>query len=300
MALEFFEDAREALPVVAPLLADDPVQGTVYATTIARAAASLAAGERPARHPQWWVAVRDDASGRVVGAGMRSAPFTPYPLYLMTMPEGEARALARALVERGEPVRHANGALPAVTAYAREHARLCGGSVRIVEHIRLFELRELREPGPVPGELRVAGAADLPLVLEWFDAFTGDAAQQSGASAEHGNTPEEEVEAKVGRGLVQLWEAGGRPVCLVGRTEPQFGVVRVGPVYTPGELRGRGYASAATAAVSAQILTAGDRACLFTNQANPVSNRIYQRLGYRPVVDMANVVVDPPETPRPS
>jgi predicted GNAT family acetyltransferase len=33
--------------------------------------------------------------------------------------------------------------------------------------------------------------------------------------------------------------------------------------------------------------------CLFTDQANPTSNSIYLRLGYRPVVDMANLAVEP-------
>jgi predicted GNAT family acetyltransferase len=65
----------------------------------------------------------------------------------------------------------------------------------------------------------------------------------------------------------------------------------VGPVYTPPEHRGRGYASAAVAEVSRQILAAGDRACLFTDQANPTSNRIYESLGYRPVGDMVNLLV---------
>ena len=32
--------------------------------------------------------------------------------------------------------------------------------------------------------------------------------------------------------------------------------------------------------------------CLFTDQANPTSNKIYEALGYRPVVDMAHFVVE--------
>jgi GNAT superfamily N-acetyltransferase len=63
-------------------------------------------------------------------------------------------------------------------------------------------------------------------------------------------------------------------------------MVRVGPVYTPPELRGHGYASAVTAAVSRQALDAGAaQVLLFTDLANPVSNAIYQRIGYRPVED---------------
>ena len=52
--------------------------------------------------------------------------------------------------------------------------------------------------------------------------------------------------------------------------------------------------SAAVAEVSRRIVADGARACLFTDQANPTSNRIYQALGYRPVVDMANLLVASP------
>ncbi len=63
--------------------------------------------------------------------------------------------------------------------------------------------------------------------------------------------------------------------------------MRVGPVYTPPELRGRGYASAITAAATQRILASGRRFCfLYTDLANPTSNSIYQQIGYRPVTDI--------------
>jgi predicted GNAT family acetyltransferase len=59
------------------------------------------------------------------------------------------------------------------------------------------------------------------------------------------------------------------------------------PVYTPPALRGRGYASALVAAVSQAQLDAGRRFCfLFTDLANPTSNRIYQDIGYEAVCDV--------------
>jgi predicted GNAT family acetyltransferase len=69
-------------------------------------------------------------------------------------------------------------------------------------------------------------------------------------------------------------------------------VCRIGPVYTPREHRGRGYAGATVAAASRALVDEGAQVCLFTDQANPVSNALYERLGYRPLVDMANLVVD--------
>jgi predicted GNAT family acetyltransferase len=75
---------------------------------------------------------------------------------------------------------------------------------------------------------------------------------------------------------------------------PASGVVRVGPVYTPPEQRGRGYGTAATAAATAGILSAGAQPCLFTDLSNPTSNSIYQRIGYRAVTDCVELAFEQP------
>jgi predicted GNAT family acetyltransferase len=54
-------------------------------------------------------------------------------------------------------------------------------------------------------------------------------------------------------------------------------------VYTPPDQRGRGFAAALVGQVSADARAAGARDCLlYTQLTNPVSNKIYQRLGYEP------------------
>ncbi len=62
--------------------------------------------------------------------------------------------------------------------------------------------------------------------------------------------------------------------------------IRVGLVYTPPALRGRGYASACVAATSDRALASGRRFCtLYTDLANPTSNGVYRRIGYRRIGD---------------
>lgn len=78
---------------------------------------------------------------------------------------------------------------------------------------------------------------------------------------------------------------------LTGVSPPSFGVARVGPVYTPPAQRAHGWASNAVAEISRRIQAEGGRVCLFTDQANPTSNKIYAALGYKPVADMANLVI---------
>jgi predicted GNAT family acetyltransferase len=74
---------------------------------------------------------------------------------------------------------------------------------------------------------------------------------------------------------------------MVGYSGPTPNGIRIAPVYTPPELRGGGYASACTAETTRRLLKDGRRFCfLYTDLANPTSNSIYQRIGYRPVCDV--------------
>jgi predicted GNAT family acetyltransferase len=212
------------------------------------------------------------------------------------MSDQAADSLARALCERGERVVSANGALPATRRFLEEMARLTGGHVEVAQHTRLFELGELAPARPVPGRLRLATLDEVDLVLAWFEAFMADADEQAGRVRGASNPAEvpdrEGIERRIERGRTWLWEdEAGSPVHLTAANAPGFGVCRIGPVYTPPAERGRGWASAAVAEVSRLVLEEGNRACLFTDQANPTSNGIYQALGYRPVVDMANLVI---------
>ena len=62
--------------------------------------------------------------------------------------------------------------------------------------------------------------------------------------------------------------------------------MRVGPVYTPPEDRGHGWASALVAEGTQWLLDEGrEWVCLYTDLSNPTSNRIYQAIGYEPVLD---------------
>lgn len=295
--LEFLRDPAEFLALAGDRLAEQPVVSTVVATIARRVIGELANGRVPPEE-DWWLVVRDNA-GKVTGAGMRTAPFDPRPLFLLPMPETAAVQLARELHARGEVVSAANGALPAVEAFAQETARLTGGSVVVAQHTRLFELGELVEPAPAPGSLRRADESDLALAVEWFSTFMDDADEQAGrlpGTSAHETPGPDDVRRRIEQGCVWFWvDDAGERVHLTAANPPSLGVARIGPVFTPKEQRGRGYASAAVAQVSRQIRDSGSRACLFTDQANPTSNRIYQAIGYVPVVDMVNLLVLRPQ-----
>jgi predicted GNAT family acetyltransferase len=91
-------------------------------------------------------------------------------------------------------------------------------------------------------------------------------------------------------GGITLWEDGGRPVSMASVTSQVAGVCRVGSVYTPPRYRHRGYGGAVTTAASRRALDRGAAAMvLYADLANPTSNALYQRIGYRPVCDRVAV-----------
>ena len=291
--LDFLDDPSDFLAVAGGWLAAEPVISTVVSTVAERAVRDRASGVDAHPHAPHWYAVARDEGGQVSGIAMRTATAPPYPLFVLEMDSDHARELARHCYERGE-IAPANGTLPAAREFCDELARLAGGRVEVREHTRLFELRDLVPPAVFPpGELRPASPDEVDLAYAWFNVFHAEAAEQAGKVDAHSQVEEfsrDDMVRRIEGGRVWLWDdpAAGGVVHLTGASPPAFGVSRIGPVYTPKEHRGRGYASAAVAEVSRLILESGARACLFTDQANPTSNKIYEALGYRAVVDMAN------------
>lgn len=291
--LDLLTDAGEFLAVAGGHLAADPVISTVVATQATRQQAS----GKPSAADAWWLVVREGDA--VVGAGMCQPPPGRRSAYLLPMPDRAASLLAEAVREwevagGHPPLDGVNGALPSVEQFGERWAALTGSRVTPDVHTRLFELAELVPPRPAVGELRAPQESEIDLVIDWLDEFHHDSEEQGGRVPEAlpRATPEE-VSARIAAGRVWLWVVDGVPVHLTGHNLPSFGVARVGPVYTPREHRGHGYAASAVAVVSHRLLDEGARVCLFTDQANPVSNPLYERLGYRPVVDMLNLRFDP-------
>jgi predicted GNAT family acetyltransferase len=300
--LEFFTTPQPFLDAAGDLLAADPVLGSVIASVTQRTARELADGhdswaEVGAPFERWWVVVRDPA-GAVVSAAMRTAPFPPHPTFSMPMSDAAARAVAAALHERGELLGGANGALPGAEVLARATAELAGGEVVTDKATRLWEATAVEVPPAPEGRLRLATEDDADLVLSWFEEFHAEADEQAGrepdpTSGEHNTL--DSVLVRIREGVEWLWELpDGTVAHLTGAGLPAYGVSRIGPVFTPKQHRGRGIASYVVGELTRRGLEAGHRMCLFTDVANPTSNKIYAALGYEPTVDMAEHLVRVP------
>jgi GNAT superfamily N-acetyltransferase len=229
----------------------------------------------PSVYASYLLLAAEDA-GAIRGLAIRTAPFG----VVVARPDTDEAlvALADAAVELVPDAPGVVGARPEADAFAARWIERRGGSLAIENRQGLFELTAVRERGDARGAMRAATDRDVTLLLEWTDAFTDEAVPGHPADLE---TRHRQIERIHASGGFRLWEVEGRVVSLTGvHQAPPVGA-RIGPVYTPPDERGRGYATALVAAASAEQLAAGRRACfLATDLANPTSNAIYRRIGY--------------------
>lgn len=247
-------------------LAAEPILHNVVCTVTQRAAEAPAAP----RDARWFLL---EEGGHPVGAAMLTPPF---PLGLTPMAGRPLTVLADALADRLPDLSGVSGPGDVAARFAERWRERTGADVEPAMVQLMYRLDEVIPPPPVDGRLRPAETGDRHLLYEWFAAFCHEAGGVAG------DIPAA-VDRRVAAQGLYLWEHGA-PLCMAGVTPAVAGVVRVGPVYTPPGQRRRGYATSCVAAVSRHALDTGATACmLYTDAANPTSNAIYRRIGYRQV-----------------
>jgi uncharacterized protein len=273
------EDARAFLDVAGPLLLEDEARNNL----ILGVTGTLI--EDPDRYAakRFWV-VADDGE-ETVAAAMQTPP------YNLLLAPARSDAALEALVEAidgdlpGVVASH-----PEVDAFVRLWSRSHAVEPRVLRNQGLFALEVVQALPHAPGARRQATKDDYTLVMDWVTAFGDEVLEENDPGRTEARTFVEQRLGGHGTGGIELWEDAGEVVSLSGWGGPTPNGIRIGPVYTPPELRGRGYATSLVAELSQALLDAGRRFCfLYTDLANPTSNAIYERIGYVKVAEAAMV-----------
>jgi predicted GNAT family acetyltransferase len=235
----------------------------------------------PAAPPYLGAVVDGD---RIVAAGIMTPPWN---IVLSCVDNPEAlTALAADLDDAGVAVPGTTSAVDSAREFARIWCAAHDLTSRLVMAERIYRLERVIPPPGIAGNARIATEADRDLLIAWVDAFIAEALGP--------RSPEEasvlvDRSFRTGSRTWYLWE-DGRPVSVAAAGGPTPNGIRIGPVYTPPELRRHGYASAVTAHASQTELDKGRRFIfLFTNLANETANKIYRQIGYETVIDVDQI-----------
>ena len=235
-----------------------------------------------------WVASEEDD---VTGVALRTHPFN------LVLAQPSSDAALDALVDRLLQERQT---LPGVVAAIPELEAFVGAwtSANDLDATRLFRhgVYELRDVLPVPaapGRPRPVTPEDRDLVIPWVVAFAEEVLPEDDAAERQIRFVESRLAATDEAGM-WFWEDGGQPVSVSGYGGATPNGMRIGPVYTPPDLRGRGYATTLVSEQSRWLLGTGRSLCfLYTDLDNPTSNALYRRIGYRMIAEAGEVRFDP-------
>ncbi|HEX3689803.1 MAG TPA: hypothetical protein VHV28_08900 [Solirubrobacteraceae bacterium] len=166
----------------------------------------------------------------------------PWPMLCTPVDPGDASALADLWLEHDPELPGVNAELGTARAIAGAWTSRSGGSDRCRTAMAMHSLTTVvNPPRPGPGELVTATEADRDLALSWWDDFVTESRVIDAGPESRVAT----VDFRIGAGHLFLWRDDGRPVSMVSTNPPVAGVV------------------------------------LYTDLANPTSNRIYADVGYR-------------------
>jgi predicted GNAT family acetyltransferase len=196
--------------------------------------------------------------------------------------EDAAEPLARAVAEDAPGLPGVMGNRPAVDRFADTWTGATGRAGRVVARLTDYALERVRPVPRAAGSARPARREDRRQVVTWMQDFAEEAPSQ-----------DELVAAELKRFLggrleapdagYRLWVGPSGPVCLTGFMGPTGTGIRVGPVYTPPEHRGHGYAKSLLADVGEELLGRGYAACyLASDVENAPANALYEAVGYEP------------------
>ncbi len=217
----------------------------------------------------------------------------PHRLNLAHTGTGEAGvdALVRHLVEARIAVSGVVGEKCLAERFAARWSWATGQTQQTRGHgavQNLYEISRVSAPANVAGAMRAAHASERDLIFAWEMAFAVDAGLP--AAEREPDYIARFVDDGLADQTFHVWEVQGVPVATA-RLRPVAGLgARVSGVYTPDDMRGRGYASALTAALSGKVLAGGLWCCLFADGDNPLTNRIYQRIGFVKLATFADMV----------
>jgi uncharacterized protein len=262
----FTEDPASVLSRADKFLSSEPVLHNLILSILHARVAQPDPG-------RYWIALLgEEAVGVVIQSPLE------FPATLTPMGTPAVTAIVDAIAAAGVTLPGVNGDAATAASFAGYWSERCKSAATPFQGTRLYELLEPREVPRIEGQLRLAGPPDRSLMILWTRAFQDEIGEST-------HDTELRVDRAMAAGQIWLWDQNGETTSMAVAREPVQGVVRLSGVYTPPEKRNHGHAAACVHALSKHLRDRGHRCILYTDLANPTSNSIYRRIGYKAVAE---------------
>ena len=190
------------------------------------------------------------------------------------------------VLENFDSIPGINGELEQAETFRKKWIEKTGYASVLNRKLRCFKLEKVNEYIIPEGIFRQAGKNDI----ETLKKFIVDFSEQINEPVDDYEKLFRNAEQNILSGLYYVWESGSI-VSMAQRMRPTKNGMAVSSVYTPKEYRNKGYGTAVVSELSRNILNSGKTFCtLYTDLSNPVSNSIYQKIGYKKVCDNINYI----------
>ncbi|MES9694175.1 GNAT family N-acetyltransferase [Bacillus toyonensis] len=175
-----------------------------------------------------------------------------------------------------------------VQKLVEEIAVLENKKTNVVMKQGVYALQQIKKKWNEDGIFREITNDELPLIEKWIYQFCEDVKLP---------TTKEEAEQTahtlITNNRLFGLEVDGKLVSVAAKTRPTTNNITVNFVYTPKEARKKGYASNCVAALSQRMLDEGYKTTtLYTDLANPTSNKIYQEIGYEQIAESVLIFLE--------
>ena len=171
--------------------------------------------------------------------------------------------------------------------YAQSFAEFYNKTIISTKSMIVHQLTKVNELPISTGFLEKANSNDIDLVSDWSLNFQDDAQLFPKQSREQFL---QSVSRRISLGKIFKWVDNKEVVSIAALVRQTKNIGIIGLVYTPNQLRGKGYATSCVKKLSEYILNNGFNYCgLFTDKSNPTSNHIYKKIGYEIITEFSDI-----------
>lgn len=280
MELIIYSDSSVFEERVSPLLIRNEDRNSLFLGILGQIQAN--------RYEDYFLALAE-TEDEVVAACLMTPPHALQLVIFRRLPEIE-KEIAGHLQNLGVKVNGIVGEHDTSRLFAKAWTDQTGEQVKVLMDQGLYRIdavnKGLQKSG---GSWRVASNKDAKLLIEWYKLFEEETGIDRRSTQEQAT---QRIEEFLERKEVYVWEVDGAVVSCMKKGRPSKNGITVSFVFTPVAYRKKGYARTLVAEVTDELLLEYDFVMLYTDLANPTSNKIYREIGYEQISNPVHLIFE--------